>query len=102
MKQTLKQKYWDASKQLYADTPDKDFFSQHVNSLAILTYVVAGKEANNLGKRILNDTSLTQATIYFKYYVHQALTKAGYGNDYLNWLQDWHNNLAQGLTTWAE
>ncbi len=102
LKQTLKQKYWDASKQLYADTPDKDFFSQHVNSLAILTDAVTGKEANDLGKRILNDTSLTQATIYFKYYVHQALTKAGYGNDYLNWLEDWHNNLTQGMTTWAE
>jgi hypothetical protein len=50
----------------------------------------------------LNDTILTQATIYFKFYVYQALTKAGLGNDYLNWLGIWKKNLAMGMTTWAE
>ncbi len=79
LKQTLKQKYWDASKQLYANTPNKDFFSQHVNSLAILTDVVAGKEANNLGKRILNNTSLTHATIYFKILCSPGINKSRVG-----------------------
>jgi hypothetical protein len=45
---------------------------------------------------------LTQATIYFKFYVHQALTKAGLGDGYLNWLDIWKQNLAMGMTTWAE
>ena len=34
--------------------------------------------------------------------MHQALTKAGLGNDYLNWLSTWKQNLAMGMTTWAE
>ena len=50
----------------------------------------------------MTDTSLTEATIYFKYYVHGALIKAGFGNDYLNWLNVWKENIKQGLTTWAE
>ena len=102
LQQTIRKKYWDASKKLFADTPDKDVFSQHVNSLAILTKTIADKDASALAKKIISDTSLTQATIYFKYYVHQALTKAGFGNDYLNWLSIWNENLKQGMTTWAE
>jgi len=102
LKQTIQKKYWDASKKLFADTDDKDVFSQHTNSLAILTNVVEGADATALAKRILNDTTMTEATVYFKYYVYQALTKAGLGNDYLNWLGIWKQNLAMGMTTWAE
>ena len=28
--------------------------------------------------------------------------KAGLGNDYLNWLDIWRENIAMGLTTWGE
>ena len=102
LKQTIRKKYWDEAKKLFADTDDKNLFSQHANSLAILTGVITGTEANALAKRIVTDTLLTQATIYFKFYVHQALTMAGLGNDYLNWLNIWKQNLAMGMTTWAE
>ncbi|MFI5188276.1 MAG: alpha-L-rhamnosidase N-terminal domain-containing protein, partial [Chitinophagales bacterium] len=102
LKQTIQKKYWDEEKKLFADTDDKDVFSQHTNSLAILTGVVSEAEATALAKKIMTDTILTQATIYFKFYVYQALTKAGFGNDYLNWLDVWKKNLATGMTTWAE
>jgi alpha-L-rhamnosidase len=102
LKQTIQKNYWDGVKRVFADTREKDIFSQHTNSLAILTGVVNGVEATALAKKIVSDTNLTQATIYFKYYVHQALTKAGLGNDYLNWLNIWKQNLAMGMTTWAE
>lgn len=53
-------------------------------------------------EKVITDTSLTQATIYFKYYVHQAVAKVGLGDRYLNLLDDWRDQLANGLTTWAE
>jgi hypothetical protein len=53
-------------------------------------------------EKTLSDNTLTQATIYFKYYVHQAAAKAGLGNRYLELLNDWRMQLANGLTTWAE
>ena len=28
--------------------------------------------------------------------------KAGFGNDYISWLDIWRKNIATGLTTWAE
>ncbi|MFI5136925.1 MAG: alpha-L-rhamnosidase C-terminal domain-containing protein [Sphingobacteriales bacterium] len=102
LKQTIQNKYWDSVKKLYADTEDKDLFSQHANSLAILTGLVKGNEALALGKNILADTSLTQCSIYFKYYMHQALVKGGLGNDYIRWLDIWRANIKMGLTTWAE
>jgi alpha-L-rhamnosidase len=102
LKQTIQNKYWDPVKKLYADTEDKNTFSQHANSLAILTGLVKGTEATALSENILADTTLTQCTIYFKYYMHQALVKAGLGNDYMKWLDVWRNNIKMGLTTWAE
>ncbi len=102
LKKTIRNKYWDNNKKLFADRSEKDLFSQHANALAILTGTVGINEATEIGKKLLADTSLAPASIYFKYYLHQALIKAGYGNDYLNWLDKWRENINMGLTTWAE
>jgi alpha-L-rhamnosidase len=102
LKQTIQKKYWDTNRMLYADTEDKMLFSQHTNSLAILSGMISGDGATALSKRMLADTSLAQASIYFKYYMHQALIKGGLGNDYLSWLDKWRENIRMGLTTWAE
>lgn len=102
LKKTIREKYWDAGRSLFADRPEKDLFSQHANSLAILTGVVEGAEARALARRLLSDTGLAQASIYFKYYLHRALITAGYGNDYLRWLDKWREDIRMGLTTWAE
>ncbi|HEY2725686.1 MAG TPA: alpha-L-rhamnosidase N-terminal domain-containing protein, partial [Parafilimonas sp.] len=102
LKKIIKEKYWDDNKKVFSDTKEKKYFSQHANALAILTNVINQNEAHALGNKLLNDTLLVTASLYFKYYVFQALNKAGYGNDYLNWLGIWKQNLAMGLTTWAE
>ncbi|MGN6639261.1 MAG: alpha-L-rhamnosidase C-terminal domain-containing protein, partial [Mucilaginibacter sp.] len=82
--------------------PEKDVFSQHANALAILAGVAEGEQAKTISHKLLTDTSLVQASIYFKYYVYQALVKTGMGNDYLNWLGIWRDNIKMGMTTWAE
>lgn len=102
LKKSIRGKYWDEPKKLFADTPEKDLFSQHTNALALLTQTVSSADVKDIAQKLLHDTSLTQATIYFKYYVHQALIKAGLGNDYLNWLDVWKENINQGMSTWAE
>ena len=102
LKSTIRKKYWDPSRGLFADRAEKDLYSQHANALAILTGLVTGNEATAIAKKILADTSLATASIYFKYYLHRALIKAGLGNDYINWLGAWRENLKMGLTTWGE
>jgi hypothetical protein len=100
LKNIIKQKYWDSRRKLFSDTKDKQYYSQHSNALAILTGVADNAQA--LGNKLLQDTSLAKASVYFRYYLFRALTKAGLGDDYLNWLGIWKQNLAMGLTTWAE
>lgn len=102
MTETIRNKYWDPSRKLFADTPGKDKFSQHTNSMAILAGLINGEQATETGKLMLSDTTLTQASIYFKYYLHLALAKAGLGDGYLEWLDIWRKNIELGLTTWGE
>jgi len=55
-----------------------------------------------IGNQLIADSTLAPASIYFKYYLHLALVKAGKGDDYLSWLDKWRENMEMGLTTWAE
>ncbi len=103
IRRTFRNKYWDDSRKIFADTHDHRSYSQHVNSLAVLAGIVSGEEATDIMKRILaTNTDLKQATIYFRYYVHQALNKVGLGDEFLDNLQIWRDQMALGLTTWAE
>jgi len=102
LKKTIQLKYWDRDRGLYADTRDKKEFSQHTNSLAVLAGMVNNDELTSICNKMLSDKSLTQCTVYFKYYLHQALVKAGLGNDFMNWLGIWRDNIKLGMTTWAE
>lgn len=102
LKKTIRVKYWDSTKKLFADREEKDAFSQHTNSLAILTGLTSSDEAKQIAQSLLSNHQLAPASIYFKYYLHQALIKAGKGNDYLTWLDKWRENIQMGLTTWAE
>ena len=102
LKKTIVDKYWDKEKKLFADREEKDVFSQHANALAILTGLVNQEDMPGLAKQLLSNPNLAPVSIYFKYYLHQALIKAGLGNDYLKWLDKWRENIQMGLTTWAE
>ncbi len=102
LKKTIRSKYWDQSRGLFSDRPEKDLFSQHANSLAILTGLTNKAETNSIAEKLLRDTTMAAASIYFRYYLHQALIKAGRGNEYLSWLDKWRENISSGLSTWAE
>lgn len=102
LRQTIRKKYWVAERNEFADRPEKDAFSQHANSLAILTGVANANETTGIAQKLLTDSTMIPASIYFKYYLHEALIKAGLGNDYISWLGIWRDNIKMGMTTWAE
>ncbi|HKZ68118.1 MAG TPA: alpha-L-rhamnosidase N-terminal domain-containing protein [Chitinophagaceae bacterium] len=102
LKTTIRNKYWDDTKKLFADRPEKDLFSQHANILSILTGMIEKNDAIAMSQQLLTNTALAPASIYFKYYLHRALIKSGLGNEYLNWLGKWRENINMGMTTWAE
>ncbi|UYI75237.1 MAG: glycoside hydrolase [Bacteroides xylanisolvens] len=102
IKETFHKKYWDEHRKLFADTYKHQSFSQHTNVLAILAGVCTKKEMGSLIDRVLEDKSLNQCTIFFRYYLQQAMNKAGRGDRLLSDMQIYKDQMDMGLTTWAE
>jgi alpha-L-rhamnosidase len=93
---------WDDRRGMLADTPDKQVFSQHANSLAVLTGLIPEAQRQGLMRKILGDRSLIQCTMYYRFYLFRAMKAAGLGNEYIDTLDPWHEMLKIGLTTFAE
>lgn len=93
---------FDTAKNLMADTPEKNAFSQHASILAILTDAIPVYEQEPVLDKVMRETSLTQATYYFKFYLFEAMRKTGTGNRFLDQLKPWYDMLDIGLTTFAE
>ncbi|HLI93652.1 MAG TPA: nucleoside hydrolase, partial [Puia sp.] len=93
---------FDASRGEMANTPQKNSFSQHASILAILSNAIPETGRRPLMAKVLADTSLEQATFYFRFYLNQAMKAAGMGDRYYSQLGPWRQMLAIGLTTFAE
>ncbi|MEP7277002.1 MAG: alpha-L-rhamnosidase N-terminal domain-containing protein [Bacteroidota bacterium] len=102
LKNAVYKNCWSSNKHFLADTPDKTSFSQHAQALAVLTSTLPASEEKELLKNTLSNSSLIQCTYYYRFYLLQALKKAGLGDMYLSQLTPWKNMLAIGLTTFAE
>lgn len=102
LKKSIRERYWVPSRGLFADRSEGDVYSQHTNALAILTGMFNKREQEDVAEKLLKDRTLSQASIYFKYYLHRALVQAGRGDEYLLFLDNWRENLKMGMSTWAE
>ena len=96
------EKCWDASRGYLADTPDKKAFSMHAQIFAVLTNTIPEIDQKTFVMRFINDKSLIQPTMYFRFYLTQALKKTGLADHYLETLGLWNDMLEKGLTTFAE
>jgi alpha-L-rhamnosidase len=96
------EKCWDESRGYLSDTPYKTEFSMHAQIFAVLTNTIPEKEQKAFVQRFMNDKSLIQPTMYFRFYLTQALKKTGLADKYLETLDLWRNMLDKGLTTFAE
>lgn len=93
---------WDAEPGLFRDTPAQQRYSQQANTMAVLVGAAPADRQRELMQRILADTTLTQGTYYFGYYLLEALELAGLGDRYVEQLAPWRAMLALGLTTTPE
>ncbi len=93
---------WDATRSLIADTPTRKHFSQHASLLAVLAGAAPVAEQQKVMKTVLSDSTLTQCTYYFRFYLFRAVKKADLADEYISQLGPWRQMLALGLTTWAE
>ena len=99
----VRSKAYDADRGLFRDSLEEATFSQHTNTMALLTGAVQGDdERRAIMERVLEDRSLTQAGYYFSFYIFEAMREAGLGERYIEQLAPWQNMLALGLTTTPE
>lgn len=99
---SFREKYWDERRKMFANTTEKNSFSQHTNILAILAGVVKGDEARRLFRQIEHNADIDHVTSFYQYYLNEARLVAGLGDEYIENLDEWRNQLSLGLTTWAE
>lgn len=101
--QTIRTRYYDAGRSLFADTADGKLFTQSANALAVLAGVVPEAEQRAFINRVLDDKSLgMESQMYFSYYLHLAAARAGAGDRYSELLGNWRDSLAMGFTTFPE
>lgn len=93
---------YDARRGEMANTPEKNSYSQHAGILAILADAIPAADRRAVMGKILADSSLTQATFYFRFYLTQAMKAVGMGDLYYSSLGPWRKMLEIGLTTFAE
>jgi len=93
---------WNQAKGMIADTPDKTNFSQHTNALAILTNTIPRELQASVANTILNNKDIAECSLYFRFYLTEAIEKAGLADKYPDMLDPWKKMLSIGLTTFAE
>ncbi|HLP15244.1 MAG TPA: alpha-L-rhamnosidase C-terminal domain-containing protein [Bacteroidota bacterium] len=93
---------YDVQRGLIADTPEKESFSQHANVLAILTSAIPKAAQARVMEQVVKGKGMAQSSLYFRYYLTEALAKSGLADRYADMLDPWTQMLERGLTTFAE
>ncbi|MCF3111313.1 alpha-L-rhamnosidase N-terminal domain-containing protein [Niabella sp. CC-SYL272] len=93
---------FDRQRGLMADDPAHSSFSQHASIMAILSDAISKDQQQHLFEKLNSDRSLTQATVYYRFYLFRAMKKAGLADRYVSSLDIWKTMLKSGLTTFAE
>jgi alpha-L-rhamnosidase len=105
----IREHCWDAQRGLFADNPDRDVFSQHMNTFAVLYDIATPEEARGIlerivvaGKGIDAPPGMFTSTYYFAWYLVRAFEHAGLADRYFDLLQNWRELLKLNYTTWPE
>ena len=93
---------WDEKRGYLSDTPEKSSFSMHAQIFGVLTNTIPEARQKAFVEQFIDDKTLIQPTMYFRFYLTQALKKTGLADRYLETLGLWETMLLNGLTTFAE
>jgi hypothetical protein len=102
LQESVRDLTFDPSRGLYADTPLLEQFSQHTNIFAVITDTHPREKQTDLMHKVIEKSSLTQTTFYFKFYLFEALAHVGLGDIFIQQLDPWRKFIDLGLTTFPE
>jgi hypothetical protein len=101
-------KCWSTSRELLADNPDLQVFSQQANALGVLYDVIPKDNQQQVLDRLLaiepgtTPAGILSASYYFRFYLARAVEHAGMTEAYLQLLGPWRKLLDQHFSTWPE
>jgi hypothetical protein len=106
---------WDPARGLLRDHPGATTYSHDANLLALWEGVMTGPARGKLLDSVLAigrnppgrrrerpEGEVVPASLYFRFYLHRALDRAGRGDELLPLLAPWREMLGLGLTTFPE
>ncbi|SHF23037.1 alpha-L-rhamnosidase [Caldanaerobius fijiensis DSM 17918] len=94
---------WSDEHKLYRDRPGYDEFSELGNAWAILSEAATPEQAKAIASQIGVNPILAKSTLYGRFYVFRALSKADSYDDVAPRLFTmWHSMMKTDLTTWPE
>lgn len=75
---TTYEQCWDEQRGMLHDYIGSPTFSQHANIMGILTDAIPAEQQQEVFNRIDSDTTISQATFYYRFYLTRALKKTGW------------------------
>ena len=91
--------FWSEDRGAIADEPGKERFSEHALALSVLADVLDPVRRERTRKLLLEDGSLTRASVYFSHYVFSAYFRLGAAEAFLKRLDLWRDYLRRGHLT---
>ncbi|MDR3260354.1 MAG: glycoside hydrolase family 78 protein [Tannerella sp.] len=93
---------WDAGRSLFAELPDKTFYDERTNILAITAQVFDETRQRALLTRCLDDKTISKPTYYFRLNHFMEMRRLGEGDRIDKVLDVWQDLLPLHLTTTPE
>jgi hypothetical protein len=94
--------FWDERRGILADDLTHKHFSEHSQCLALLGGCVPKSQRERLVHGLLNESDLSQATIYFMHYLFETYRMLGLPQRILDRMSLWFELKAEGLRTTVE
>lgn len=94
----------DRKRGLFVDVPGKEWVGKQTNALAVLADVAPAECIPAITAALIetDETVIPNCTLYFQFYVLEALRKIGDEAAFMKALSPWRTCLNQGLTTFPE
>ena len=98
-KAALLRVFWSEEKGAIADDPERTRFSEHALALSVLADALDPAQRARTRKVLLEDGSLTRASVYFSHYVFSAYFRLDAADAFLKRLDLWRDYLKDGYLT---
>ena len=93
---------WDESRKLFAENPDKKFYDERANIMAVTARIFDDEQQRELFKKAISATDISKSVYYFRLNHFEEMRRLGLGDEMDNVLDIWKELLPLNMTTVPE